>query len=382
VSLRDDKPSLRREFLFGLSVLAGAAVTVAVLASLIGQIIDPDIATLALVVLIAGEVLVVVLFGRHLIERLILKPMAALMHAARELATGSVEHRAPAAETREFTALADQFNEMTDRLLDVQGQLVRAEKLAGIGRLAAGVAHEIGNPLSAVGTYLEVLKQRGGDPEIIAAITRETDRIDRIVRGLLAYARPQEDQTDAVDLGSVLKSALELLGQQGTLRDNTVTFTADPAAPRVRGKAHLLEQVAVNLLLNAVDAAPGRGITAGVEAWTYDPAAPARTRSSDPHAFPRPSRGVARRPWRADLAPGTPGALLYVSDAGPGVPEADRERVFDPFYTTKPPGAGTGLGLAIVQRTVHESGGVIWVDVAREGGAAFKIFLPAEGSRA
>jgi signal transduction histidine kinase len=78
--------------------------------------------------------------------------------------------------------------------------------------------------------------------------------------------------------------------------------------------------------------------------------------------------------------PGSPGALLYVADDGPGVPESDRERIFDPFFTTKDPGVGTGLGLAIVGRTVHESGGVVWVDRAREGGAVFKVLLPLAGT--
>ena len=85
---------------------------------------------------------------------------------------------------------------------------------------------------------------------------------------------------------------------------------------------------------------------------------------------------AARRPWRPDLPAGTRGGLLYVADEGPGVAEVDRERIFDPFYTTKDPGKGTGLGLAIVARTVHDAGGVVWVDHAREGGAVFKVFLP------
>ena len=76
---------------------------------------------------------------------------------------------------------------------------------------------------------------------------------------------------------------------------------------------------------------------------------------------------------------GTPGAVLYVADDGPGVADADRDRIFDPFFTTKPPGEGTGLGLAIVARTVHDAGGVVWVDRAREGGAVFKVFLPLAG---
>ncbi len=80
-----------------------------------------------------------------------------------------------------------------------------------------------------------------------------------------------------------------------------------------------------------------------------------------------------------DVKAGTPGVLLFVADDGPGVPDAERERVFDPFFTTKAPGSGTGLGLAIVARTVHDLGGTVWVDRAREGGAVFKVFLPLAG---
>jgi C4-dicarboxylate-specific signal transduction histidine kinase len=88
------------------------------------------------------------------------------------------------------------------------------------------------------------------------------------------------------------------------------------------------------------------------------------------------SAGWTPRPRRTDVEPGTEGVLLYVADRGPGVPEEVRERIFDPFFTTKAPGEGTGLGLAIVARTVHEAGGTVWVDRAREGGAVFKVFLP------
>jgi C4-dicarboxylate-specific signal transduction histidine kinase len=83
-----------------------------------------------------------------------------------------------------------------------------------------------------------------------------------------------------------------------------------------------------------------------------------------------------RRPARAEFAAGQPGALVFVADSGAGVAPDDREKIFDPFYTTKPPGRGTGLGLAIVARNVHDMGGVVWVDTAREGGAAFKMFFP------
>src|SRR5207253_490242 len=115
------------------------------------------------------------------------------------VADGDLARRAPDAETSDFSTLAERLNRMTDHLLDAQGQLVRSEKLAGIGRLAAGIAHEVGNPLGALGTYVEVLRRRGTDAEVIAGVTRELERIDRIVRGLLDYARPHAEALAPLD---------------------------------------------------------------------------------------------------------------------------------------------------------------------------------------
>src|SRR5256885_17143441 len=114
-----------------------------------------------------------------------------------------------------FRSLAARLNRMTDHLLDAQGQLVRSEKLASIGRLAAGVAHEVGNHLGAIGTYVEVLRRRGADPEVMAGLTRELERVDRIVRSLLDYARPQEDPLVPVDPDKIARAAFELLRAQG-----------------------------------------------------------------------------------------------------------------------------------------------------------------------
>ncbi len=376
-------PSLKRELLFNLGLLVAAALTLAIGTALVVEFFDPAYAAVVLAGLVAADVAVVFVFGRYLLERLVLGPMKALNAAADELASGDLARRAPPAETRDFTELADRFNAMTDRLLDAQSQLVRSEKLATVGRFAAGVAHEIGNPLSAMGTYLDVMKQRGGEAEMVAALAREVGRIDRIVRGLLDYARPGDDKLGAVDLTQVIRTVRALLEQQGALKGVTLAMACEPEIPLVRGKAHALEQVVVNLLLNAADAARGGRVVVGAMTWRYrSPDEPSRRRtdpaSAGAEAPPRSlDLALVRRPFRADLAPGALGGLLYVSDSGPGVPPADRERVFDPFFTTKPPGRGTGLGLAIVQRTVHDFGGVVWVEPAREGGAAFKIFLPA-----
>jgi signal transduction histidine kinase len=319
------RPRLARELLWNLGLLGAAALSLAVGTALAAGAFPPRVALAGLGILIVADLAVLVVFGRYLVGRLVLGPVQGLMAAADRVATGDLAARAPAAETEEFSRLAERLNEMTETLLDVQSQLVRAEKLAGIGRLAAGIAHEIGNPLAALGTYLEVLRRRGAvPPDLLADLTREVDRIDRIVRPADAF-----------------------------------------------------QQVLVNLLLNGLDADPSGRFTLLVRPSTYVARGSLPRRRSDGDSRVAVRSTPARRPSRPDLAAGTPGVLLVVTDRGPGVPESDRERIFDPFFTTKPPGAGIGLGLALVQRSVDDMGGVVWVDDARDGGAAFKVFLPA-----
>jgi signal transduction histidine kinase len=165
---------------------------------------------------------------------------------------------------------------------------------------------------------------------------------------------------------------VELLRAQGALRQVEVTAVVSPAP--VLGDHTALEQVCVNLLLNAVDAAGAGGrISVTVGVVTLD--GPAPRRSSDA------ANRLAATPRRSAEAPrfldGRSRAVqLVVGDSGPGVPEEDRTRIFDPFFTSKPPGRGTGLGLAIVQRLVHDHGGRVDVRTAREGGAAFVVILP------
>src|SRR5438132_10232356 len=176
-----------------------------------------------------------------------------LVAAADAVADGDLGRRAPDAETRDFATLAERLNRMTDHLLDAQGQLVRSEKLASIGRLAAGIAHEVGNPLGAIGTYVEVLRRRGADPEVVTGVTRELERLDRIVRGLLDYARPQEEALAPLDAGALAQGAYGLLEAQGALKAVRARLEIAPDVPHMLGRAHLLEQAVVNLVLNAVD---------------------------------------------------------------------------------------------------------------------------------
>ena len=372
------KPALRAELLFYLTFLVAFAILLGVATSQFALAITPGRGVILVVVLVALEVAVFVLYGRALVQRLVLHPLARVMEAADAVADGVLEARAPDADTRDFAALAERLNRMTDRLLDAQSQLVRSEKLASIGRLAAGVAHEIGNPLGAIGTYVEVLRRRGGttDHEVIAGIGRELERVDRIVRSLLDYARPQQDPLAPVNAAQVVHASYELLRAQGLYKRHEVTLDLDAQVPLVLGRAHILEQALVNLLLNALDATPEGGkIVIGARRWAYEPGQVVTKRASDTGdvRFPRASE---RRPARTEFSAGQVGTLLFVADSGSGVAPADRDKIFEPFYTTKDPGRGTGLGLAIVARSVHEMGGVVWVDGAREGGAAFKLFFP------
>jgi signal transduction histidine kinase len=370
------KPALRAELLFYLTFLVAFALLVGVATSLLALAIAPDRGVLMIVLLVALEVGIFVLYGHSLVTRLVLQPLYRVMDTADAVADGDLGARAPDAATRDFATLAERLNRMTDRLLDAQSQLVRSEKLASIGRLAAGVAHEIGNPLGAIATYMEVLRRRGADQEVTTGIAREVERVDRIVRSLLDYARPQADPLAPVDSARIARGAYELLRAQGAFRRLRVELDVASDVPMVMGRAHVLEQALVNLLLNAVDATPPDGeIVIGARRWAYEPGQALPKRADDP-GYARYPRISERRPARVEFSAGQPGALLFVADSGPGISPQDREKVFEPFYTTKEPGRGTGLGLAIVARSVDEMGGVVWADVAREGGAAFKMFFP------
>ncbi|PYO63281.1 MAG: hypothetical protein DMD28_02620 [Gemmatimonadetes bacterium] len=374
------KPSLRTELLFNLAFLAAAALLLGVGTILLASTFAPERAFPLVLTIVALDVGIFIVFGHYIVTRHVLRPVERLMAVADAVVGGDLVARAPDAETSDFATLAARLNRMTDHLLDAQSQLVRSEKLASIGRLAAGIAHEVGNPLGAMGTYVEVLRRRGGDPEVVQGLTRELDRIDAIIRGLLDYARPREEPLQPIEPGAVLRSTFALLEAQGAFKPVRAALDVADGVPRVMGRGHLLEQALVNLLLNAVDAAgAGRGggvVILGARRWAYEPGRAAPKRASDDGGIEFP-RTPPRRPARSEFAAGLPGALLFVADSGPGVAPEDRERVFDPFFTTRPPGQGTGLGLAIVARAVHDMGGVVWVDPAREGGAAFKLFFPA-----
>jgi len=257
--------------------------------------------------------------------------------------------RALLEERARLAAKVDELVAANRSLGEARESLIRSERMATVGRLAAGLAHEVGNPLGAITGYVALARTRlpgDADPELAAALTRiavAAERIDHTVRDLLDFARPGRTELKAVAVEPVVEAALRLLRAHPRFRDVSVKVSVEPRLPAVTADPRQLEQVVVNVLLNAADAMGGRGDVA-VRAALADPGRSARV-------------------------------LLSVSDRGPGIPPEHLERIFDPFFTTKEPGAGSGLGLAISNRIVESFGGELAARNDPGGGATFTVAL-------
>jgi signal transduction histidine kinase len=374
--------SLQTELLIKLAALLGVAVLLGlVLLSVPRRLLivrDP----VALTMIVAADILLFIGCAALVLQRAIIRPLRELTRAADEIIAGNLTRRMPKASVRELHQVASTFDRLTERIVEDQTQLVRAEKLASIGRLAASVAHEIGNPLSAilgqVHRLRDRLRERTESLDALGALERESARIERIVRGLLEYARSRPLAPAPVDVNEVARSAASLLRSQGRFATVNISLELTKVPLLVSGDRHDIEQMFVNLLVNAVDAMNGHGtVVVRLErAARFTLRQPATRRTADGSAElieHAPSLRVQR--WLAEHE-AIEIAKIIVADSGPGVPRELAERIFDPFFTTKPAGQGTGLGLAIVSRIVDNSYGTIWVTTAREGGAAFHILFP------
>jgi len=366
------------ELLLSVGIVAAAALALGVAAVVVLYgVLDPDFAAIYIGVLIGLDLAILVAYLAYQVNRIIVRPLRLAVEAAEAIAGGNLSRRIPPADTDELANLAHSVNRMTDRLIEDRAHIVKAEKMASVGRLAAGIAHEVGNPLGAIAGYTHIIKTdaaRAG--EAVAGLERETERIDRIVRGLLDYARPAPRASGRVDVNDVTANVVDLLMSQGALKHIDLHVSPAAQAVHVIADRHDIEQVLVNLLLNAVDAMRGKGaLSVVIRGAPRTAFAAGSRRMNDAGSRPPspPSPRAAR--WLAET-PAREVAMVAVLDAGPGIPEEDVERVFEPFFTTKDPGKGTGLGLAIVARAVENAGGTIWVSKSREGGAAFRALFP------
>lgn len=238
----------------------------------------------------------------------------------------------------------EELRRINRELAETRDAMVRQEKLATVGRISAGIAHEIGNPLSAILGYVELLRSRQELlpwAEWFERMEREARRIDRIVRDLLDYARPTRSREPGpVDPGPAVERAIRLVSGQRRIGAVAIERAIPERLPLVLADEHHMQQVLVNLLVNAADAMGGAG--------------------------------------RIEIAAAAEGdaIVLTVRDHGPGIAPADLPRLFDPFFTTKDPGAGTGLGLSICHALVESFGGTITAGNHPDGGARFTLRLP------
>jgi signal transduction histidine kinase len=306
-----------------------------------------DRARLLLVAVTLFDGVLVVLLGALAIGRVV-RPLEALAQVARRVGAGEldVEPVSGARGGDEIGRLIEDVNRMTASLKRQREHMVAQERLVTVGRLAAGVAHEVGNPLAAVLGYVDLLlDDEQATPEtrrdLLQRVRKETDRIRGIVADLLDYSRPVAGAVEPVRLREVADAALSLVSLQPRFRGIAVDNQVPAELPPAAASASRMTQVLLNLLLNAADAAGPRG----------------------------------RVTLRGTVIDGDGGGLeLSVSDSGPGVPAADRARVFDPFFTTKEPGQGTGLGLAISRAIAEAYGGQL--TLSPDGpGATFVIKL-------
>jgi two-component system, NtrC family, sensor kinase len=322
--------------------------------------------------------LALMVFAYFALTRLIVRPLEELVAAADRVASGARTLRVPRSGARELLDLGasvqamageliaeeatlllkiDELTETTTRLKQTQAQLVRSERLASVGRLAAGLAHEIGNPLSALMGLQELLLEGdlapGQQRDFLQRMRRETERIHAVVRDLLDFARPEETPTlggeeqAPADVRTVVDDVVSLVRPQPAFRSIRLEVDVQ-GSPIVAFPAPRLMQVLLNLVLNAG-------------------AAIARTAGHRIRIRAHPVRGEAR-------------VRIEIEDDGPGIHASVRDRLFEPFVTTKDVGEGTGLGLAVCRGLVESAGGEVGLDASFTPGARFYVVLPVADS--
>jgi signal transduction histidine kinase len=307
-------------------------------------------------------------FAYIALTRLIVRPLDAISTAARRVATGATSFEVPRTGPAEMVGLASSLSEMTaklradeqrmqgqidelerraQKLREAQDRLVRSERLASVGRLAAGLAHEIGNPIAALLGLEDLLIQGGLEPseekDFLFRMKKETERIHNVLRDLLDFARPASaGRDDAGKPGSItdaIADVVALVRPQRSFREVELRVDAEAALPDVALAGERIVQVLLNLLMNAADAAPKGKVMLTVR----------RNGSS---------------------------VELAVEDDGPGIDPLVRDRLFEPFVTTKEVGKGTGLGLAVCRGLVEAARGSIRLDDTNRHGARFVVDLP------
>jgi two-component system, NtrC family, sensor kinase len=329
-----------------------------------------------------GFILLVSLSAAWLLHRMIYLPLGDLERAAKRLSSGNFDDFIPVRGDDEFGSLARSSNvmiaalkksrqeleewvqtlehkveERTKELRLAEAEVARGEKLASIGQLAAGIAHELNNPLTGVLTFTHLLRKKmpdgSQDAEDLDLVIRETKRCASIIRRLLDFAREKTPEKQLVDLNRLIEETVRFVERSAALQQIEIRLDLDPHLPELYADADLIKQVLMNILVNAQQAIADHG------------------------RIDVSSRALGSRKFPDTAGGAGPGVEIAISDTGCGIPAANLQRIFDPFFTSKEVGKGTGLGLSVTYGIVKSHGGEIEVESAVGQGTTFRVHLPA-----
>jgi two-component system NtrC family sensor kinase len=340
--------------------------------------------TLNVVGFAVGFVLIAAFALGVLVHRLVYVPLRDLEAGAKKLATGDLGQSIPVRSADEFGQVAAAFNTMTVALRDSRRELtdwahtleekveertrklraaeagaVEREKLASVGLLAAGIAHELNNPLTGILTFSHMIRKKlpegSQDAEDLDLVIRETKRCATIIRRLLDFARQRPPEKKFADLNHVIAETVRLVERPANLHDIEIALELDPDLPQVWIDEDLVKQVVMNVLVNAQHAMADKKGSITV-----------RSRRVPEPRSPEPG------------APAVSMVEVSIADTGSGITPENLKRIFDPFFTSKGVGKGTGLGLSVSHGIVKAHGGAIEVESTVGEGSTFRIYLPME----
>jgi two-component system NtrC family sensor kinase len=317
----------------------------------------------------------------YFVHHLVFLPLRDLEGGAQRLSAGNLDQPIPVRSNDEFGKLARSFNNMTDALRDSQAELrelartleqkvemrtqelrraqaetMRGEKLASVGLLASGVAHELNNPLTGILTFSHLLRQKmadnSPDAEDMDLVIRETKRCAAIIKRLLDFAREKQPEKKFNDINQIIADTVRIVERPAHLRDIELTMDLDPSLPLIWIDADQIKQVIMNMIVNAQHAVEEKG------------------------SITVRTRRALRTPASVQSAAAIPMVEISIVDTGCGIPEDNLRRIFDPFFTSKDVGKGTGLGLSVSHGIVEAHGGVIEVHSKVDEGSTFSVLLP------
>jgi len=290
-------------------------------------------------------------------SRRITRPLERLSNAVRKIAKGDFDVNVAIKSSDEIGELSTSFNDMAAELKEreaslkkAQHALIQSEKMAAVGTLSAGLAHEVKNPLSAVLGYAQLSKRKLTDPDALKGyldtIENETRRCNEIIGNLMQFSRVEKGEHSQIFVNDVVRKSAAIVDHQLSLAKVHISFELGENIPAISGNANQLQQVLMNLMINAQQAMGDGGGKVDIVTFVNGES-----------------------------------VMITVLDTGPGIDEDVAAKIFEPFFTTKPAGEGTGLGLSVTYGIIQDHGGDISVERAESGGAKFVIKLPLETKR-